>query len=86
MYVIAIGLALAGGGCLVAEKAQAAAAGHPLFELTVIGYLLAIGGGLLLTACLGASAEGWLKGRWRRASRADDGEWGQGPPQILDHH
>ena len=86
MYVISIGLALAGVGCLVAERADPAVPGHPLFELTVIGYLLAIAGLMMLIACLGASVEDWLKGRWRRAASPDEEEWNPAAPRILDHH
>jgi len=86
MYAISIGLTLAGAGCLLAERTEPLTAGHPLFELTVIGYLLAIGGLMLLIACLAASAEDWIKGRWRRASGPADGEWETPAPRILDHH
>ena len=86
MYAISIGLALAGAGCLLAERTEPPTAGHPLFELTVIGYLLAIGGLMLLIACLAASAEDWIKGRWRRASRPADGEWEAPSPRILAPH
>ncbi|WP_431102902.1 hypothetical protein [Roseateles noduli] len=86
MYAISIGLTLAGVGCLVAERTESSPPGHPLFELTVIGYLLAIGGLMLLIACLAASTEGWIKGRWHRVARPADREWDQPPPRILDHH
>lgn len=86
MYAVAVGLTLAGAGCLLAEKAEASVPGHPLFELTVIGYLLAVGGLVLLIACLAASAEDWIKSRWRRVSGSDDGEWDPPRPRVLDHH
>ncbi|WP_431046886.1 hypothetical protein [Roseateles sp. L2-2] len=86
MYAISIGLTLAGAGCLLAERAESSGPGHPLFELTVIGYLLAMGGLMLLVACLAASAEDWIKGRWRRVSDPADGDWDPPPQQLLDHH
>jgi hypothetical protein len=86
MYAISIGLTLAGVGCLLAERTESPALGHPLFELTVIGYLLAIGGLMLLIVCLGASTEDWVKGRWHRTARPVDGQWDQAPPRVLDHH
>ncbi|WP_431266341.1 hypothetical protein ACQ859_14365 [Roseateles chitinivorans] len=86
MYAVSIGLALSGGGCLLAERTESLTPGHPLFELTVIGYLLAMGGGMLFIACLAASAEDWIKGRWRRGARPIDEEWTPPPPRVLDHH
>jgi hypothetical protein len=86
MYAISIGLTLAGAGCLLVERTGSSTPGHPLFELTVIGYLLAIGGLMLLIACVAASTEDWIKSRWRRVARPIDGDWEQPPPRILDHH
>ena len=86
MYAVSIGLTLAGTACLLAERTELPTPGHPLFELTVIGYLLAIGGLMLLIACLGASTEDWIKGRWHRVARPVPGKWDQTSSRALDHH
>jgi hypothetical protein len=86
MYAISIGLTLAGAACLLADRTESPTPGHPLFELTVIGYLLAIGGLMLLMACLGASIEDWIKGRWHRVESPVEGKWDQPPSRALDHH
>lgn len=86
MYAISMGLALAGAGCLLAEKSTRAIPGNPSFELTVIGYLLISGGLMLLIACAAASVEAWLQGRRRRACASHGPDWKQHSPPIVDHH
>ncbi|WP_423600588.1 hypothetical protein [Roseateles sp. MS654] len=85
LYAISIGLTLAGVGCVVAESTDPLTSVHPSFELTVIGYLLATGGLMLLIACLAATLDGWLKARWRRGTRSAVGVCRRRSARVADH-
>ncbi|WP_431257937.1 hypothetical protein ACQ86G_25720 [Roseateles chitinivorans] len=41
---------------------------------------------MLFVACLAASTEDWIKGRWRRVAQPVDEDWEAPPPRVLDHH
>ncbi|OWQ92981.1 hypothetical protein CDN99_00255 [Roseateles aquatilis] len=83
MYAVSLGLIAAGVASTLIERVIPVG---PSYELTAIGYLLGAGGLILLTMCLAATVESWLKARRRRASQADDPGWKQRAPRVFDHH